>query len=72
MTAGLTGLAGPNLSHVGSRMRLAAGILTNTPENLALWLKDPQAIKQGSLMHLPRPLTDDEISALVAYLRAHQ
>ena len=71
-TAGLTGLQGPNLSHVGSRKRLAAGILENTPENLARWLREPQVVKEGSLMKLPRPLTEDEITALVAYLRAHQ
>jgi hypothetical protein len=29
-------------------------------------------MKEGSLMVLPRPLTEDEISTLVAYLRAHQ
>lgn len=71
-TAGLTGLQGPNLSHVGSRLRLAAGILENTDENMARWLREPQVVKEGSLMKLPRPLTEDEITALVAYLRAHQ
>ena len=71
-TAGLTALQGPNLSHVGSRLRLAAGILENTPENMARWLREPQVVKEGSLMKLPRPLTEDEITALVAYLRAHQ
>jgi cytochrome c oxidase subunit 2 len=57
---------------VGSRLRLAAGILENTPENMARWLREPQVVKEGSLMKLPRPLTEDEITALVAYLRAHQ
>ena len=52
--------------------RLAAGVLPNTPENLARWLREPQAVKPGNLMKLPRQLTEDEISALVAYLRAHQ
>jgi cytochrome c oxidase subunit 2 len=47
-------------------------MLPNTPENLAAWLRDPQAIKEGSLMKLPRQLSEDEISTLVAYLRAHQ
>jgi cytochrome c oxidase subunit 2 len=71
-TAGIIGLAGPNLSHVGSRQRLAAGMLTNTDENMARWLRDPNAVKEGSLMKLPRQLTEEEISALVAYLRSHQ
>ncbi len=71
-TAGLTGLVGPNLTHFGTRQRLAAGVLENTPENLARWLRNPEAVKEGSLMKLPRPLTEDEISALVAYLQARR
>ena len=71
-TAGVLALQGPNLSHFGGRRRIGAGILPNTPENLAAWLRDPQAVKPGSLMKLPRQLTEDEISALVAYLRAHR
>jgi cytochrome c oxidase subunit II len=71
-TAGLLTLMGPNLSHFGSRQRIGAGILENTDENLARWLREPQKVKEGSLMKLPRDLTEDEIRILVAYLRAHQ
>jgi cytochrome c oxidase subunit 2 len=61
------GVLGPNLSHVGSRSTIAAGMLPGTAEGLARWLRDPPAEKPGSLM--PRiDLTDDEIAALVAYL----
>ncbi|HEY7681386.1 MAG TPA: cytochrome c oxidase subunit II [Gemmatimonadales bacterium] len=64
-------LVGPNLHHVGSRSFVAAGTLQNTDENLAKWLRDPQAWKRGVLM--PNlGLKDDEIQALVAYLRANQ
>jgi cytochrome c oxidase subunit 2 len=63
-------LTGPNLHHVGSRSYIAAGTLPNTDENLAKWIKNPQAWKQGALMIVP-PLADDEIRALVAYLRAN-
>jgi len=70
--AGTTALIGPNLSHFGSRTTLGANMYENTADNLARWLRDPQAMKEGSLMKLPRPLTEDEISTLVAYLRAHQ
>jgi len=70
--AGQLGMKGPNLSHVGSRLTIAAGMLENTPSNLARWLRDPQSVKQGSLMVLPRSLTEPEIATLVAYLRAHQ
>ena len=60
---------GPNLAHLGDRQTLGAGIIDNTPENLAKWLKDPQGIKPESLV--PNLyLTDDEVQALVAYLEA--
>jgi len=64
-------LTGPNLHHIGSRSHIAAGTLTNTDENLARWIKDPQGWKRGVLM--PNlGLTDEEVHALVAYLRAQQ
>jgi cytochrome c oxidase subunit 2 len=60
---------GPNLTHFGSRRTLAAGLLDNTPDHLARWLKNPQAVKPGSLMpNLALP--DDDITALVAYLQS--
>jgi cytochrome c oxidase subunit 2 len=71
-TAGLLDLIGPNLSHFGSRRRIAAGVLPNTDEHLARWLREPQRVKEGSLMKLPRDLTDEEIRILVAYLREHR
>lgn len=61
------GTAGPNLTDIGSRTTLAAGILENTPENLARWISDPQSVKPGSLM--PRVgLSPDELRDVVAYL----
>ena len=71
-TGNLVDLVGPNLSHVGGRHFLVAGMLPNTDDNLARWLRDPNAVKEGSLMKLPRPLTEGEITALVHYLRAHR
>ncbi len=62
------GKVGPDLTHVGSRGIIAGGMLENTPENLARWLRNPQAVKPGNKMVLPRQLTDQEIQALVAYL----
>lgn len=70
--AGTVNLMGPNLSHFGSRRTLGANMYPNTDENLAAWLRNPQAMKAGSRMVLPRELTEDEIRTLVAYLRAHQ
>jgi cytochrome c oxidase subunit 2 len=61
------GAIGPDLTHVGSRNMLAAGIVANTPENMVRWLKNPQAVKPGVLM--PNlGLTDDQAKALTAYL----
>jgi cytochrome c oxidase subunit 2 len=60
---------GPDLTHVASRQSLGAGILENTPSNLARWLTNPQAIKPGILMPNMK-LSDSEVNALVAYLEA--
>jgi cytochrome c oxidase subunit 2 len=59
--------AGPDLTHLASRSQLAAGILDNTPQNLAGWLKNPQQVKPGCQM--PNfSHTDDQVTQLVAYL----
>ena len=41
---------GPDLTHVGGRLTLAAGTLPNNPRNLAEWIAASQAIKPGNLM----------------------
>jgi cytochrome c1 len=43
------GLVGPPLSQFGSRVYIA-GMLRNTPDNLALWIRDPQGIVPGNVM----------------------
>jgi cytochrome c oxidase subunit II len=58
---------GPSLAHLASRQFLGGGISRNTPENLALWLTDPQAAKPGNRM--PNiPLTADERRSLLTFL----
>jgi cytochrome c oxidase subunit 2 len=44
------GSFGPDLTHLMSRETLASGMIANTPENLADWVRDPQSIKPGCLM----------------------
>lgn len=61
------GVVGPDLTHVGSRRRIAAGILDNTPEELARWLRAPEDVKPGVLMP-NQNLTEEQIAQLVAYL----
>jgi cytochrome c oxidase subunit 2 len=63
------GRFGPDLTHVMSRATLASGAAQNTPENLRLWLKDPDAIKPGSLMPAMK-MTDAELDALVRYMQS--
>jgi len=45
------GLTGPNLTHVGSRTTIAAGVLENNPEQLARWLHNPNLVKPGNKMY---------------------
>lgn len=63
--------AGPDLSHVALRGILAGGAIPNTPDNLARWLADPQAIKPGTKMPNYH-LTPDQIKALTAYLESRR
>ncbi len=58
---------GPNLSHFGARSIIGAGVMNNTPENLAKWIYNPQVIKPGVLMP-GYQLGDQDMSDLVAYL----
>lgn len=60
---------GPELTHVGSRLALAADTLPNTAEHLDAWIADPQAAKPGNRMPAT-PLSTDDRRALVAYLRS--
>ena len=60
---------GPDLTHVGSRATLAAGILSNTRGNLAGWIADPSGIKPGVLMPA-NSLETDQLNAIVAYLES--
>jgi len=63
------GNIGPNLTNFGDRETLA-GFLDMTDQNIADWIKDPQALKPGNNMPaFGNQLSDDEVDALVAYLK---
>ena len=63
------GRFGPDLTHFGSRLTIASGVLENTPENLTRWLDSTQHVKPGNLM--PEVVLDPaQIRQLVAYLGA--
>ena len=65
------GTAGPDLTHVGSRATIGAGVLENTDANIVAnmraWLADPQRYKPGALMPSV-PLSNADLDALAAYL----
>jgi len=58
---------GPDLTHVGSRPTIGAGTLSNTPMNLADWVRNPHTAKDGVGMPASS-LTDEQLEAVVAYL----
>ncbi len=60
---------GPNLAHVGSRAHFAGAIAPMDEKNLTAWLRNPQEFKPGSKMVI-RNLKDDEVEALVAYIKS--
>jgi cytochrome c oxidase subunit 2 len=59
---------GPDLTHVASRLSLAAGTIPNTTGHLAGWIADAQGIKPGNRMPT-LAMSADDLQALVAYLR---
>jgi cytochrome c oxidase subunit 2 len=75
------GIIGPNLTRIGGRTTIAAGLLENTPENLVAWITDPDGVKPGAQMpgadysvtyegqtFPPLNLNEEQIRALAAYL----
>ncbi|MBB4191887.1 cytochrome c oxidase subunit 2 [Rhizobium aethiopicum] len=62
-----SGTSGPDLTHVGSRSMIAAGLLENTRGSVAAWIADPQTLKPGNNMPLV-PLTGEELRQVSAYL----
>ena len=61
------GRVGPDLTHLASRPSIGAGALDNTPENLARWIHDAPAVKEGARMPAI-PLDDADLHSVVAYL----
>jgi cytochrome c oxidase subunit 2 len=60
---------GPDLTHVAARRTIAAGTLALTRENLAAWIRDPQAVKPGSKMPV-LGLGERELRQIVAYVKS--
>jgi len=64
------GISGPDLTHVGSRQSLGAGILSNTRATLIGWIGDSQSIKPNNRMPAYRSLKGDELNALASYMES--
>lgn len=62
------GRLGPDLTHIGSRRSLGAGVLDNHVGTIAGWIADTQTIKPGSLMPETRVFSGRELRAVAAYL----
>jgi cytochrome c oxidase subunit 2 len=61
------GRFGPDLTHLMSRDTIAAGTAANTPEQLRLWIRSPDAIKPGSKMPA-MGLSLGDVEAVATYL----
>jgi cytochrome c oxidase subunit 2 len=68
------GVAGPDLTHVGARTSIAAGLLENTPAQLARWIAHPDQVKPGNKMYVTGyqgmgiKISDPEAVAIAAFL----
>ena len=69
---GANGLAGPDLTFVGARRTLGAGILPNNRGTMMGWIANSQAIKPNNRMPPYTMLSGEELTALAAYLEAQK
>lgn len=63
------GHVAPDLTHMGARLTLGAGMLDNTPAAMAGWIADAQGIKPGVRMPSYDGLDGPTLRALTAYLQ---
>lgn len=62
------GARGPDLTHVGSRLTIGAGLLPNNAGALAGWIASSQHLKPGNLMPSFETFSGAELRELAAYL----
>ncbi len=67
---GAEGRLGPDLTHVGARRTIAAGMLANNAGTLAGWIAASQQVKPGNLMPSFEDFSGPELRALANYLSA--
>ena len=59
---------GPDLTHVGSRLTLGAGVVGNTSVTMRQWLRNAGQIKPGVLMPPFQNLSESDLNDLADYL----
>jgi len=64
------GKIGPDLTHVGSRQSLGAGILPNTTDSFTKWITQHKSIKPENLMPPFNIFSESELQSLSAYLNS--
>jgi cytochrome c oxidase subunit 2 len=64
------GKVGPDLTHVGGRLSLGAGILETTSDGFAAWIGDHRSIKPENRMPPFEFLSEVEVRAIADYLAA--
>ncbi|MFC7553640.1 cytochrome c oxidase subunit II [Pseudoroseomonas wenyumeiae] len=62
------GRVGPDLTHLGARPTIAAGILPNSPENIDRFIRETQAIKPAARMPSFGMLPPAESAAIATWL----
>lgn len=62
------GRLGPDLTHVGSRLTIGAGVLPQNVGTLGGWVANSQAIKPGNLMPAFDQFAGEDLRALAAWL----
>jgi len=69
-------VVGPELTHVGSRSTIAAGLLQNDRDEIHRWIHAPNEVKPGNTMWVAGylangiKLTPEDEDALVNYLES--
>lgn len=66
------GTSGPDLSHLGSRLTIGAGLLENDAKTLARFIAHPASLKPGSQMPAYLDLSATELAEMAAWLKGLQ
>lgn len=64
------GLLGPDLTHVGSRLSIGAGILPNGQGTIAGWIASSQHLKPGNKMPTFNQFSGEDLRTLSSYMES--